>query len=123
MDKKEQQKLISDDLDCILAKMDVPKHLVGYKYLHFAIMQAVINPIHFRKQNDGFKFVTEQLEISVSAFKDGVKRATTYFWESNNVDKMVGFFRNCFSMKCGVPSDFELITYMASYLRTKHDYV
>ena len=123
MNNQDKLKIISNDLTCILKKMDIPKHLKGYNYFHFAIMQAIENPKYFRKQADAFEFVAGQFNISVSAFRDGVNRATTYFWESNNADKMAVFFRNYFSMKCGIPSDFELITYMASYLRTKHDYI
>ena len=123
MDNQEKLKIISDDLICIFKKLDIPEHLKGYKYFHFAIMQAVENPRLFRKQVDAFEYIAEQLNISVSAFRDGVHRATNHFWLSNNIDKMVNFYRNHFCMAPYVPTDFEFITYMASYLRTKHDYV
>ena len=114
---------ISDDLNCILKKMDIPAHLKGHNYLHFSIMQAIENPKHFRKQADAFQYVAEQLHISVSAFRDGVNRATTYFWKSNSLDRMVNFYRNHFCKAPYVPNDFEIIVYMASYLRAKHEYI
>lgn len=121
MSDQDQLRIISDDLDCILKKLDIPERLAGYKYLHFSIMQAFVNPEYFRTQSEAYKFVAEQLNISVSAFRDGVHRATLYFWESNNLDRFVGFYRNHFTLKCGVPTDYEFITYMASYLRMKHN--
>ena len=123
MNNQEKLKIISDDMVCILRKMDIPTHLKGYTYFHFAIMQALENPKHFRTQSEAFEFVASQLNISVSAFRDGVHRATTYFWESSNVDRMVNFFRCHFCKAPYVPNDFELIVYMASYLRAKHEYV
>ena len=62
-----QLKVISDDLDCIFKKLDIPKRLVGYKYFHFAIMQAIENPTFFKTQKDAFEYVAKQLKISVSA--------------------------------------------------------
>lgn len=123
MNKQDKLEIISDDLVCIFKKLDIPEQLKGHKYFHFAIMQAIENPKHFRTQADAFKYVAERLNISVSAFRDGVHRATTCFWESNNVDKMANFYRNHFCIAHYVPTDFEFIVYMASYLRTKHDYI
>ena len=123
MTNQDQLKIISDDLTCIFKKMDIPEHLKGYNYFHFAIMQAIENPKYFRKQVDAFEFVAGQLNISVSAFRDGVHRATTHFWESNNIDRMVNFYRNHFCNAPYVPNDFDFIVYMASYLRAKHEYV
>ena len=123
MDKQEKIKIISDDLHCILSKLDIPTHLVGLKYLHYAIMYAVENPKDFRKQSEAVKLIASQLNISVSAFRDAVHRATLCFWESSNLDKMISFYCYHYTLKCGVPSDFEFIVYMASYLRLKHDFV
>ena len=123
MDNQEQIKIISDDLHCILLKLEIPTRLVGFNYLHYAIMQALTNPKNFRKQTDALKLIASQLHISVSAFRDAVQRATLCFWESNNLDRMISFYRHQYTLKCGVPSDFEFIIYMASYLRTKHNFI
>ncbi len=118
----EKVKPIATDLDSILTALDIPKHLLGRKYLHYSIILALTDPKLFRNQAEAYRFVAAHFQRSDSAIQSGIQRATACFWESNNLEPMTAFYRHNWCVHCTIPTDFEFIKYMASYLRTKHNY-
>ena len=121
-DHTNNEKNIFTDLDCILVKMCIPQHLLGYKYFRFMVEQSIQNPALTKTSKEAYSLCATHFNTSLTACENAIKRALSNFWYSNNLDNLTAFLRHHYSVNCGIPSDFDVIVFLALYLRAKHNY-
>lgn len=109
----EKQKVISK----ALLTLGVPAHLLGYKYLTYALNLTLEDRMLVRRMTGGlYPSVAQYFGITASQVERSIRHAIETAWLRGGIDSQIEYFGNSIDPMKGKPTNREFISTVADRL-------
>ena len=112
---------LTSQITSVIHEIGVPAHIMGYRYLKYAISLAITDP-------DSITAITKIIYPEVasknhttpSRVERAIRHAIEVAWSRGNMDVLNHFFGYTVSADSGRPTNSEFIALVADYIRLKN---